>query len=164
MSTETGPPHGLTPRANLRSVTPGVEPAASPLDLRPRVLVVDDDASIRSLCAINLENAGLSVLEAADGRLALEHARFGRPDLIVTDVNMPGLDGFQLAAELRRSKRTREIPIIFLTGEDEAIDEKRARELDAVGYVTKPFDPQTFASLVVRWLAPWMTSGGPTTA
>ena len=113
-----------------------------------RVLVVDDDPAIRMLCAVNLEIEGLVVLEAADGRRALEQARYGHPDLVVTDVMMPGLDGFDLAEALRRDERTREIPLIFLSGEADPANADRARRLGALAYLTKPFDPPALASLV----------------
>jgi two-component system, OmpR family, phosphate regulon response regulator PhoB len=113
-----------------------------------RVLIVDDDPAIRMLCAFNLQQEGLVVVEAADGRLALEQARSERPDLVVTDVMMPGLDGFDLAEALRRDERTREIPLIFLSGEAEPANTERARALGALAYVTKPFDPLALASLV----------------
>ena len=75
-----------------------------------RVLIVDDDPAIRLLCAVNLEIEGLVVLEAADGKRGLEQARSEHPDLVVTDVMMPGFSGFDLAEALRRDERTREIP------------------------------------------------------
>jgi CheY-like chemotaxis protein len=120
---------------------------------RPRVLVVDDDAALRALCVQAIKTLGLTVLEAEDGRRALARARFERPDLIVTDVAMPGLDGFELAAALRRSKRTQEIPVVFLTGESGTDHEVRARELGAVAYVSKPFDPSLLTSIVAGVLA-----------
>jgi CheY-like chemotaxis protein len=82
-----------------------------------RVLVVDDDPAMRELCAINLKLAGIAVLEAADGKRALALARAERPDLVVTDVKMPELGGFELAEALARSRRTRRIPLIFVSGE-----------------------------------------------
>lgn len=106
-----------------------------------RVLIADDDPAMRMLCAVNLRIEGLVVLEAADGRRALERARSERPDLVVTDVLMPELDGFELAEALRRDERTREIPFIFLSGEAEPANAARARELGALAYLNKPFDP-----------------------
>ncbi|MHB8644081.1 MAG: response regulator [Gaiellaceae bacterium] len=126
-------------------------PAAAPR--QPRVLVVDDDAVLRALCVEAISTLGLTVLEAEDGPAALARARFERPDLIVTDVAMPGLDGFELAAELRRSKRTQEIPVVFLTGESGTDHEARALELGAVAYVSKPFDPSLLTSIVAGVLA-----------
>ena len=92
-----------------------------------RVLIVDDDASARLVCAVNLEVEGLHVLEAADELDALEHARRERPDLILTDVNMPRLRGFRLAERLRVDERTRGIPVLFLSGEVGQANEKRPR-------------------------------------
>jgi CheY-like chemotaxis protein len=85
----------------------------------PRVLIVDDDPAIRMLCSINLQIEGLRALEAADGERGLEQVRSERPDLVVTDVMMPGLDGFQLAEALRSDERTRQIPLIFLSSSAE---------------------------------------------
>lgn len=106
-----------------------------------RVLIVDDDPAIRMLCSVNLQIEGLPVLEAVDGEHGLEQARSERPDLVVTDVMMPGLDGFQLAEALRSDDRTRQIPLIFLSGEAGPANTERAHELGALAYLTKPFDP-----------------------
>ena len=114
----------------------------------PRVLVVDDDPAMRMLCSINLQIEGFLVLEAADGERGLEQARSERPDLVVTDVMMPGLDGFGLAEALRSDERTRQIPLIFLSSEAGPANAERAHELGALAYLTKPFDPPTLASLV----------------
>jgi CheY-like chemotaxis protein len=119
------------------------------MDSQPaRVLIVDDDAATRQLFAANLQAEGLVVLEASDGRHGLECARLEQPDLVVTDVRMPVLDGFQLAAELRRDKRTRKIPLIFSSGETTADDEARALRLGAIAYLAKPLDPAVLAALV----------------
>jgi CheY-like chemotaxis protein len=114
----------------------------------PRVLIVEDDPAIRMLCSINLQIEGLLVLEAADGERGLEQARSERLDLVVTDVMMPGLDGFQLAEALRSDERTRQIPLIFLSSEAAPANAERANELGALAYLTKPFDPPALASLV----------------
>jgi CheY-like chemotaxis protein len=115
---------------------------------RARVLIVDDDDATRLLYSLNLQIEGVIVLEAADGRRGLELARTGGPDLILTDVMMPGLDGFELAAALRSDERTRSIPFIFLSGEATVDDQARAYELGALAYLTKPFDVRAIASLV----------------
>jgi len=119
----------------------------------PCVLVVDDDPGIRLLCSLSLQLEGLLVLEAANGEIGLEQARAERPDLILTDVKMPGLDGFQLAEALRGDERTSEVPLIFLSGETAAANEARARELGALAYLTKPFDPAALCSLIAGLLA-----------
>jgi CheY-like chemotaxis protein len=119
----------------------------------PRVLVVDDDPSSRALCSINLLFEGVEVLEAEDGALGLALARLESPDLVVTDVAMPGLDGFELAEALRRDEGTAQIPLIFLSGEVSEGNQARAHSLGALAYVTKPFDPSAFAKLVAGALA-----------
>lgn len=119
---------------------------------RPKVLIVDDSAEMRLLCSLSLEAQGLAVLEAANGRLGLERARAERPDLVLTDVKMPELDGFELAAALHRDRRTKRIPVIFLSGERQPADERRARELGALAYLTKPLDPVALVSVVVTAL------------
>jgi DNA-binding response OmpR family regulator len=102
---------------------------------------VDDERAIRLLCRINLGLAGMEVLEATDGAEALAAARKEHPDLILLDVMMPDVDGWQVARELARDEATRDIPIVFLTARAERVDELRGYETGAVGYITKPFDP-----------------------
>src|ERR671925_311920 len=93
-----------------------------------RVLVVDDEEAIRLLCRVNLEAEGMSVDEAADGHSGLERARTGSPDVILLDVMMPGLDGWQVAEELVGDERTRQIPIVFLTARADFRDRERGLE------------------------------------
>lgn len=121
--------------------------------ISPRVLVVDDDPAARLLCAANLERLGLQVLEATDGLDALERARSHIPDLVLTDVAMPGFSGFELAEALRLDIRTHEIPIIFLSGERSASSRARALALGALAYIVKPFDPRELTEIVTRALA-----------
>jgi CheY-like chemotaxis protein len=118
-----------------------------------RVLVVDDDPNSRALCSINLLLEGLEVLEAEDGTRGLSRARLESPDLVVTDVAMPGLNGFELAEALRGDEGTAQIPLIFLSAEVNEDNQARAHSLGALAYVTKPFDPHAFAKLVAGALA-----------
>ena len=119
----------------------------------PRVLVIDDEAPIRLLCRVNLEAAGIDVTEAEDGRAGLEAARKERPDVILLDVMMPEMDGWQVFEALVQDERTAEIPIVFLTARAELRDQARGLELGGVDYVTKPFNPLTLAPLVEDLLA-----------
>jgi DNA-binding response OmpR family regulator len=119
----------------------------SPTD-ETRVLVIDDEAPIRLLCRVNLEAEGIRVLEAADGTAGLDLARDERPDVVLLDVMMPGLDGWRVAEELVEDDRTRGIPIIFLTARAEFRDRARGLDIGGVDYVTKPFNPLDLASLV----------------
>jgi DNA-binding response OmpR family regulator len=113
-----------------------------------RVLVIDDEAPIRLLCRVNLEAAGMRVLEAGDGEAGIEEARRGGPDVILLDVMMPGLDGWHVAEALLDDPATDEIPIVFLTARAELRDRARGIDLGGVDYVTKPFDPVELAPLV----------------
>jgi DNA-binding response OmpR family regulator len=113
-----------------------------------RVLVIDDEPPIRLLCRVNLEAEGMEVLEASDGPTGLEKARNEEPDVILLDVMMPGLDGWQVAEELIDGERTNAIPIVFLTARAEARDRARGLDLGGIDYVTKPFNPVELAPLV----------------
>ena len=113
-----------------------------------RVLVIDDEAPIRLLCRVNLEAAGMEIIEAEDGPSGLEAARSERPDAILLDVMMPGLDGWGVAEALLEDDETEEIPIIFLTARAEVRDQARGLELGGVDYITKPFSPVDLAPLV----------------
>jgi DNA-binding response OmpR family regulator len=112
------------------------------------VLVIDDEAPIRLLCRVNLEAEGMEVLEASDGPTGLEKARNDEPDVILLDVMMPGLDGWQVAEELLENDRTMGIPIVFLTARAEVRDRARGIDLGGIDYVTKPFNPVELAPLV----------------
>ena len=118
-----------------------------------RVLVIDDEPPIRLLCRVNLEAEGMEVLEASDGPTGLEKARNDEPDVILLDVMMPGLDGWQVAEELIDGERTNAIPIVFLTARAELRDRARGIDLGGVDYVTKPFNPVELAPLVRELLA-----------
>ena len=113
-----------------------------------RVLVVDDERSIRLLCRVNLVASGMEVLEASNGREGLELARRERPDLVLLDVMMPELDGWTVARELAADEQTREIPIVFLTARADPADRRLGEQLGGVGYVVKPFDPVTIGEFV----------------
>ena len=112
------------------------------------VLVIDDEAPIRLLCRVNLEAEGMPVLEAGDGPSGLETARTERPDVILLDVMMPGLDGWGVAEALLEDERTTDIPIIFLTARAEFRDRARGLDIGGVDYITKPFNPVELAPLV----------------
>lgn len=104
-------------------------------------LVVDDDAPIRHLLRVALELEGWSVLEAEDGRRALELAATERPDAVVLDVMMPVQDGFDVLSELRQTEHGREMAVVMLTAKTGPSDILRGTRLGADLYLTKPFDP-----------------------
>src|SRR5919205_810707 len=111
------------------------------------VLVIDDEAPIRLLCRVNLEAEGIDVVEAPDGARGLELARSEDPDVILLDVMMPGLDGWRVAEELLQDRRTKKIPIVFLTARAAPPDRRRGLELGSAEYITKPFNPIDLAPL-----------------
>src|SRR3954462_9402921 len=125
----------------------GVSPAKPATRVR-RFLVVDDEPSIRLLCRVNLAAAGMEVLEAGDGRKAIEVARTADPDLVLLDVMMPGIDGWGVAGRLAEDEQTRDLPVIFLTARAERADRQRGYELGGGAYLLKPFDPVTLAETV----------------
>jgi DNA-binding response OmpR family regulator len=117
------------------------------------VLVIDDEAPIRLLCRVNLEAEGMKVAEAADGPSGLEKARANRPDVILLDVMMPGLDGWRVAEQLIDDPATQGIPIVFLTARAEFRDRAKGLDIGGVDYITKPFNPLELAPLVRDLLA-----------
>ena len=119
----------------------------------PRVLIVDDEAPIRLLCRVNLEAEKMDVVEASDGIAGLEAARRERPDVILLDVMMPGLDGWRVAEELLEDPDTKSIPIVFLTARAELRDQARGLDLGGLDYVTKPFNPVELAPLIRELIA-----------
>jgi CheY-like chemotaxis protein len=122
--------------------------AAPDSEGRPVVLVVDDEASIRLLCRVNLRLEGMDTIEAGNGEDALALARNRRPDVILLDVMMPHVNGWQVADELARDPATRDLPIVFLSARAERADYLHGYELGAVGYVTKPFDPTALGAIL----------------
>lgn len=114
-----------------------------------KILLVDDEANIRDLNALYLEKEGFTVEHAADGNAAV--ARFGQvqPALVVLDVMMPGMDGFQVLREIRRDS---DVPVLMLTARNEDVDKIVGLELGADDYMTKPFNPRELVARVKRIL------------
>ena len=112
------------------------------------ILVIDDDEGIRQLLQLHLSAAGYDVQVAADAIAAGYMVLRGRPDLIITDVNMPHMDGFEFIAALKADKTIPDIPVIFLTSVEEG--DHRGKQLGAVGYITKPVRADRLLQLVAR--------------
>jgi two-component system alkaline phosphatase synthesis response regulator PhoP len=119
-----------------------------------KILVVDDEAKIVKLVRSYLEQAGYTVIEANDGQTALIQARREKPDLVVLDLGLPGIDGIEVTRILRRERDT---PIIMLTARVEDTDRIVGLELGADDYITKPFNPR---ELVARVRAVLRRTGG----
>ncbi|HEX2293518.1 MAG TPA: response regulator [Gaiellaceae bacterium] len=117
-----------------------------------RVLVADDEPAIRTLCRVNLQLEGIEVLEAENGNAALEAVAREHPDLLLLDLMMPELDGWQVAQRLGSSNDTRDLPIVVLSARASREDIERAHDAGAVGYVIKPFDPVGLAGRLERTL------------
>ncbi|WP_192907061.1 response regulator transcription factor [Glycomyces paridis] len=111
----------------------------------PRVLVVDDDHALAEVVARYLRRDGFEVDYAADGATGLERALATLPDLVVLDLMMPGMDGFEVC---RRLRRTTDIPVVMLTARGEENDRIAGLDLGADDYVTKPFSPRELAARV----------------
>ena len=109
------------------------------------ILVVDDEPKIATLARDYLEHAGFAVLTAGDGPSALTTIRQRRPDLVVLDLGLPGLDGLDVTRELRRDST---IPIVMLTARDDELDKLLGLELGADDYLTKPFSPRELVARV----------------
>ena len=118
-----------------------------------KVLVADDRETGRELVRTVLENSGYQVIEASDGMEAVTQARQVRPDLIILDIHMPGLDGFQVIEVLRREEGFAAIPIIALTASAMMGDRERAMEAGFTGYITKPIRLDALRAEVERLLA-----------
>lgn len=110
--------------------------------MKAKILIVDDEPDVIELVRYNLEDAGFDVECAADGSEGLEKARCTAPNLILLDVMLPGLDGFEICKLLRNHPQTAGIPVIMLTAKAEEIDRVIGLELGAEDYVTKPFSPR----------------------
>jgi DNA-binding response OmpR family regulator len=124
-----------------------------------KILVVEDEAKIVKLVRSYLEQAGFAVVEAGDGQTALIQARREKPDLVVLDLGLPGIDGLEVARTLRRERET---PIIMLTARIEDTDKIVGLELGADDYITKPFNPRELVARVRAVLR--RTSGAAPTA
>lgn len=104
------------------------------------ILVVEDEQDIRELVAFNLEREGFEVIQAGEGRTGLELAASRRPDLVMLDLMLPGMDGFAVCRELKRNEATAHISVIMLTARGEDMDRILGLELGADDYVAKPFN------------------------
>src|SRR2546425_6103195 len=118
-----------------------------------RILIVDDDPVILRLLKVNFEMEGFAVLTAENGEEGVSKATRERPDIILLDVMMPGMNGLEAAEKLRAQENTKEIPIIFVSAKAQSVDVKAGLTAGAVDYVTKPFDPVELVEKVENLLA-----------
>jgi two-component system chemotaxis response regulator CheY len=114
------------------------------------ILAVDDSASMRQMVAFTLKGAGYNVIEAADGQEALEKARVQQVDLVLTDQNMPRMDGITLVKQLRSMHAFSGTPMLILTTESSAEMKAKGKAAGATGWLVKPFDPAKLLDVIKR--------------
>jgi two-component system cell cycle response regulator DivK len=119
-----------------------------------RVLIIEDNPANMSLATFLLESVGHTVLTAADAEIGLAMAGSEHPDLILMDIQLPGIDGLEATAQLKRDEDTRSIPVIALTALAMKGDEERIRAAGCDGYIAKPMRYQDFLATVARQLEP----------
>lgn len=142
---------------------PFAGPSPDPGSCLATVLVVDDEPDNLHLTAEILRHQGLDLVSAADGPSGLRLATALRPDLILLDVRMLGMDGFQVCERLKADPTTRSIPVLFLTALDQFADKARGFAVGAVDYITKPCDPRELLLRVTNHLRPAQSSSAPPT-
>gem|GEM_PF-5392923 len=157
------PPPAERPMAKVLSLDPVpvrvrelAEPPAAdtalPVEKRPQVLVVDDSATVRRLVSLALDRLGCEVITASGGLEALGAMNHATPDLVLLDVGLPNLDGYQICRAIKRNERTRYVPVIMLTGRDGLMDRLRGKMAGAEVYLTKPFDPKALIAIAGRYV------------
>ena len=118
-----------------------------------KILVAEDDRDIRDLITFTLQYAGHEVVSVTDGTQAVEMARVEVPDLIVMDVRMPGMTGYEACRLLKESGPTRHVPVVFLSAKGQEQEVQRGLEAGGTDYILKPFVPEQFARRVQEILA-----------
>jgi len=115
---------------------------------KPKVIIVDDDRETRELLALALQMENFEVSQAANGLRLISTLHVDRPDVILLDVNMSWIDGFELCRAVRKNEEFRQIPVIFISARSSATDVKRGREAGASDYFTKPVELPTLIARI----------------
>ncbi|HUI13172.1 MAG TPA: response regulator [Xanthobacteraceae bacterium] len=113
-----------------------------------RILTIDDSKTMRDMLMLTLAEAGFDVLQAVDGQDGLDVLVNERVDVVITDINMPRMDGYEVIRQLRSKPEHKDTPILVLTTESEADKRNLAREAGATGWMVKPFDPDRLVETV----------------
>lgn len=116
------------------------------------IMTVDDSASVRQMVGFTLKQAGYNVLEAVDGRDALEKLNGESVNMVITDLNMPNMDGIELIRQLRAKPQFKFIPIIMLTTESQASKKQDGKAAGATGWIVKPFNPEQLLAVTKKVL------------
>ncbi|MBA3975638.1 MAG: pilus assembly protein PilG [Candidatus Solibacter sp.] len=114
-------------------------------------MAVDDSLTVRKIVSITLERLGYRVVTAKEGSEALVVAAEAQPDLILLDITMPGMDGYQVCKAIKQNPATRRIPVVMLSGKDGFFDKVKGRLAGATDYITKPFHEATLAEAVKKY-------------
>ncbi len=117
-----------------------------------RILVVDDSPSMRQMVHFTLKSAGHDIVEAANGKEALDLAQSRKVDLMLTDVNMPNMDGITLIRELRKLPDYKHAPLLFLTAESGGDKKRQGKAAGATGWILKPFNPEQLLATIKKVL------------
>ena len=129
-----------------------MSPKVSAPDVPPLIVTADDDPDTLNIIKLKLESHGLRVVTARDGYEALSSVRQHRPALVILDVMMPHLNGFQVTRMIKFDKALKSTPVILLTARTQATDRRLGMQVGADEYLTKPFDPQVLLDRVTYWL------------
>lgn len=114
------------------------------------VLTVDDSRTIREMVSFTLKGIGFEIIEAEDGQIGLDMLSTHKPDLIISDVNMPNMDGFTFVKQLRQIPQFKSTPVLMLTTEFTDDKKSSGREAGATGWIVKPFDPEKLTQVVQK--------------
>lgn len=115
-----------------------------------KILAVDDSASIRQMVSFTLKQAGYDVVEAEDGQVGLAKAASEAPNLIITDLNMPNMNGLEMIREVRKNPSHRFTPILMLTTESDEAKKAEGKQAGATGWIVKPFNPEQLLKVIQR--------------
>ena len=118
-----------------------------------KILIADDRPEVVELVRVILEGEDYEIVDASDGKEALKKVRLEKPDLVLLDVVMPKMDGFEVCRKLKKDPQTKEIPIIMLTAKAQEVDKEKGREVGASDYITKPFSPSALLTKIEEILA-----------
>lgn len=113
-----------------------------------KIMTVDDSSTVRQMLRFTLQDAGYEVIEAVDGKDALEKLQTENVEMLITDLNMPEMNGIELIRKVRRSPGNRFVPIIMLTTESQEAKKKEGKEAGASGWIVKPFKPEQLLRVV----------------